>query len=352
MPTLARLLPGGCGVHTSPNHTRHLNAESTPRNINHLRILGLPAPGVTPHSPAGLQHPTPDTVISTSAGVAATATDDEMGFDREFAFLSADVDSLIIVSWFFRSRRSDAPARQEMRAWWMQDGAEAVLAEESAEIPRACSPWRIVPGAAVRLPVGPEARIESLLLRAPPEELETALGELVAKWTAPASESVRVYRDRTTFPAGRVDGIVIEISRRWEADEDRAPGVWVFLHSGADLPFFMAGEAASENIEAPISSQGWSRTPLADARWPNLAMPPEDVRPFETTRRDIPVRWALTKADGEVSGTPEAVGSHVTAGQSDGPILPLFGLLEVAGTLEVQGEAWPVSAGLIRHAQR
>ena len=293
----------------------------------------------------------PDTDISTSTGIAATVTADDLVFDREFAFLSADVDSLIIVSWFFRSRISDALARQEMTAWWTQGGEWEVLAEESAEIPRARSPWRIVPGAAVRLLVGPEDRIESLLLRAPAGELETALGELVAEWTAPVGESVRVYRGRTTFPAGPVDGIVIEVSRRWEEDEDRAPGDWVFLHSGADLQFFMAGEAASGNIEAPISSQGWSRTTLADARWPNLTMHWEEVRPFETARRDIPVRWALTSADGEVAGTLEAVSSHLTAGESDGPILPLFGLFEVAGTLEVQGEAWPV-AGLIRHAQR
>ncbi len=272
-------------------------------------------------------------------------------FDREFAFLSLDVDSPIILSWFFRSRLRDTLVHQEMTAWWAQGGQWEMLAEETAEVPAARSPWRIVPGSTLRLLVGPEDRVESLLLRAPPGELETALGELVAEWTAPGSESVRVYQGRTTFPAGPVDGIVIEISRRWEADQDGGPGDWVFVHSGADLQFFMAGEEAGGTAGGQIPSQGWSRTTLADARRPNLAMHWEEVRPFESARRDIPVRWTLTSSDGEVSGTLESVSSHLTVEESDGPILPLFGLFEVAGTLEIQGEAWPV-AGLIRHAQR
>lgn len=283
--------------------------------------------------------------------IPATPDEGELVFDREFAFLPFDVESRIIVSWFFRSRVTAAGVHQELTASLAQDGEWAVLAEETADARATRSPWRILPGSTVRLLVGPEDRVESLLLRTPPREFETVLGNLVTEWADPGNETVRVYQGHTIFPAGPVEGLVIEISRRWEPDAGSVPGDWVFLHSGPTLQFFMEGEGRSEDLQTPIPYQGWSRRSFRDVVWPDLEVRWMEVRAFEPARRNVPVRWQLATRGSEVSGTWESVSSHLTAGPSEGPILPLLGLFEVSGTLEIQGEELPV-VGLIRHVQR
>ena len=297
--------------------------------------------------------PSPNAPLTESDSVSAPPTPDqgELVFDREFLFLSTEADSLIIVPWFFRSRVTAEGIHREQTTWLSRGGDWEVLAQQTEDTPPTRSPWRILPGETVRLIVGPQDRIESLLFRDPPRALETVLGDLMTEWTSPGAQSVRMYRGQSVFPAGPVEGIVIEISRRWEATEEGGPGDWVFLHAGSGLQLFMQGERAADDLGMPIRYEGWTRVSLRDLQWSDLAMDWEELRAYEDARRDVPVRWSLGTPGEEVSGTLESVSSHLMTGQGDGPILPLLGLFEVSGMVEVQGEQFPVT-GLIRHVQR
>ncbi len=299
----------------------------------------IPPPASDPSSPDG------------SLTAPSAPEEGQLVFDREFLFLSLEADSLVIVPWFFRASVDPEGVHREQAAWLSQATEWEVIAQETMDTPPTRSPWRIIPGERIRLIVGPDDRVESLLLRDPPRELETVLGDLMTEWANPGAESIRLYRARTLFPAGPIDGLVIEISRRWEASESGGPGDWVFVHSGTDLQFFMEGAQPVERIGSPVRYDGWTRIALRDLQWRDLELDWEETRAFESARRDVPVRWSIGTPEGQVTGSLESLSSHLMVGQGDGPILPLIGLFEVVGVMEVQGREFSVT-GMIRHVQR
>ena len=288
----------------------------------------------------------PDSVIA-----ATPPAEGDLVFDREFLFLSSDADSLVVVPWFFRARATPAGVQREQTAWLFRAGDWEVLSQQSRTTPPTRKPWRILPGETIRLIVGPGDRIESLLLRDPPRELETVLDALMTEWTTVGSESIRMYRGHTQFPSGTVDGIVLEISRRWEASEDGGPGDWAFLYGGSDMQLFVEGERPQREPEESVPYRGWSRVALRDLQWPELSVVWEELRAYEDARRNVPIRWGLNSPAGEIVGSVEAISSHLLAGQGDGPLLPLLGLFGVSGSVRIEGEEFSV-AGFLRHTQR
>lgn len=300
-----------------------------------------PPPALEP--PASLER---DSVVG-----ATPPAEGDLVFDREFLFVSLDSDSLVTVPWFFRARVTPEGVRREQSAWLSRRGSWEILGQESRTTEPTRAPWRILPGPLIRLIVGPGDRVESLLLRAPPRELETGLGPLMTEWASVGTESIRMYQGQTRFPAGNEDGIVIEISRRWEASEGEGPGDWLFLHAGSDMQFFMEQEGTRGEPGESFPYRGWTRLALRDVQWPTLSVVFQELRAFEEARRDVPFRWGFSSAAGEITGDIEAVSSHLIAGQGDGPLLPVLGFFEVAGTMRIEGEEFSVS-GFVRHIQR
>jgi hypothetical protein len=219
--------------------------------------------------------------------------------------------------------------------------------------PSTRTPWRIVPAVSTGLVVGPNDRVESLLLRTDPRELELTLGDLLTEWPRPGEESVGLVEGEALFPAGTVDGIVLDISRRWEmrADGSGAPGDWIFLHAGPQLQVFLEEEDPLAASRSPAPYHGWTRLAFRDLRWDEITLEWSEVRPFEEARRDVPVRLRFSAPPGGLSGELEVVSSWIEAGPGEGPILPLEGLFQVRGEIELQGEAFAV-VGAVRHVQR
>ena len=289
-------------------------------------------------------------VPADSATTPATPSVGEVVYDREFVFLSFEADSLVLVPWFFRARSASGVVHHEQAAWLARSGEWETLGREAHDGPTTRFPWRVLPGESIRLIVGPEERVRSLLLRDPPRELETVLGDLMTEWANPGFGAVRMFRSRTLFPSGEVPGVVIDVSRRWEPSERTEPGDWMFLHSGQGVQLFMEGESAHDGPGAFVSYRGWTRVALRDLRWPELRAEWDEVRPYEAARRDVPTRWSFSTPDGEVEGSIEATSSNLLVAEGTGPILPLVGLFEVSGVLSVEGEEFPV-VGFVRHGQ-
>ncbi len=287
-----------------------------------------------------------DSIVTTSAVLPG-----EVVFERELLFLSLDPDSLVLVPWRFRSRVTPDGVHREQGAWLGRAESWEVLAQEERTTEPTRSPWQILPGGTIRLVVGSENQIGSLLLRDPPRELETSIGDMVTEWADPGAEFLRIYEGRTVFPAGAVDGLVVEISRRWETSEGNEPGDWAFLHSGLELQFFVQSDRAAAGPEEPVRAHGWTRLAVRDVHWPDLELTGEEMRAHEPARRDIPSRWRITTSADEISGELELVSAHIVVGEGEGAILPLVGLFEVSGTMRIDGREFPV-AGMIRHVQQ
>ena len=277
----------------------------------------------------------------------------DVSFDREITFLSFDQDSTVVIPWIFRARAVEEGVYREQRVMVARGGTWEELSHESMSSPPTRTPWRILPGPATGLVVGPDDRVESLLLRTTPRELELTFDELLTQWPIPGEESVGLLEARAVFPAGTVDGIVLDISRRWEmgADGSGMPGDWIFLHSGPQLQVFIEEAGPLGESRSPAPYHGWTRLAFRDLRWDELVLEWPEVLPFEEARRDVPVRLRFTAPEGDLTGELEVVSSWLEAGPGEGPILPLEGLFQVRGEVVLQGEPFVV-VGAVRHVQR
>ncbi len=273
----------------------------------------------------------------------------ELVFDREFLFLSVSSDPAIAIPWFFRSRAQVGGVRRDRSVWLQRGETWEALVQESTLGPTSRTPWRLLPEGTVRLIVGEEDRVEALLLRNGPAELETRLVEFLTEWTRPTGDPVRLFQARAVFPSGPVEGYVLDLPRSWEAPAS-APGDWMFLVEGNRLQLFLEEIPSPPEARIPTRYRGWSRSESEPGMWSSVTVRWEDMRPFELARRNIPARWTISAA-GSLAGELVSSSSHLTAGEGDGPILPVSGLFGVSGTLRVEGrEAFVV--GVVRHVQR
>jgi hypothetical protein len=292
----------------------------------------------------------PEPSVSVDSTRTPAPAPGDVVFDRDILFLSLDPDSLLAIPWSFRSRVTSTVVEREQKVLLGGGGTWEVLAQESRSTPPTRSPWRIIPGTKTGIVVGPDDRLESLILHDPPRELEVVVGDLMTEWPRPGDEAINLYRGRTEFPAGPTEGLVLEISRRWEASAEGggAPGDWLFLHSGTQLQLFLDEREPGDSIRSPARYGGWSRLALRDLGWENVTMEWPEMRAFDEARRDVPAGWHFSTARGDLSGTLTAVDSHLEAGTGEGPILPVSGYFEVSGDLEIQGERFDV-VGIVRH---
>jgi hypothetical protein len=242
---------------------------------------------------------------------------------------------------------------RELRVIVSRAGTWEELAHESMSTPPTRTPWRILPSPSTGVLVGPNDRVEALILRAAPRELELAFGDLLTEWPRPGEESIGLLEGRALFPAGTVDGIVLDISRRWELESDGsgAPGDWLFLHSGPQLQVFLEEVGPVGTSRSPAPYHGWSRLAFRDLRWDELTLEWAEVGPYEEARRDVPVRLRFSAPAGGLSGEVEVVSSWIDVGSGEGPILPLEGLFQLSGQVDLQGESFAV-VGAARHVQR
>lgn len=264
-------------------------------------------------------------------------------------FLSTEGDSAVVVPWLFRTHPGETDAVRDRGLWLAREGSWEVLHRDTLRTPAAGSPWRIVPGGPVRLVVGQDDGVERLIFREGPRELELVPGEFLAEWTNPEGSTFRLHRGTATFPAGTVDGFVLDLLRLWTGEEGR-PGDWLFLHAGDGAQILLEERAPHAVPRSPGQFRGWSRVAFQQQPWPEVEVSWEEVRAFEPARRDIPTEWRLASPGSEVEGTLRAVSSHLSAGQGEGPLLPVSAFFEVEGDLRILGESFEVR-GLVRHLQ-
>lgn len=311
-----------------------------------LTGCGDPAPAEAPNRPV-------DATVD-SSGVALSPSPGAEVFDRQIVFLSSDVDSTVTIPWFFRSSSTREGIAREETVRLSRGGEWELLADHRVEHPASRSPWRIVPGGPTTgLVVGLDDRLEALVYRDLPRELELFVGNLMTEWARPGEATVRLHEGEALFPSGPVEGIVLDINRRWEARDDmrREPGDWVFVRSDEPFQLYLEERVAAPDPLSTATYRGWTRLAFRDRPWDSVEVTWTEVGPYEPARRDVPLRWVLATPDGSLSGELTAADSHLETGSSDGPILPISGVIEVLGTIRIDREEIAVS-GLVHHVQR
>ncbi len=324
-----------------------MSAPSTPLPRAHPTLVGVAALAL---AAAACEAPPPErTPPPAQAPEPASAPLPVQHFERRVVFARERADSLIAVAWLLDAASTAEGVERRARGLLLRGGEwEPFLDEHWASVSTRV-PWRILPRGPMRLVVGEDESLQSLIYSEPPRELEIVLGQPQADWTGRRGEALRVLDGALVLAGARADGRVLDLTRTAEPDR-RPTGDWALLVSGDSLLVVLhqteaRGAAANGNLH-----QGWIRLDFRDLVRPELDVRWSETRSFERARREVPSRWQISDPEGLVEGQLEARSSWLEAGEGAGPQLPVDALFEVAGTLVIEGGEYPVR-GLVRHIQ-
>ena len=272
---------------------------------------------------------------------------EERVYERSVVFMTIGLDSTIIVPWFFTARGRPAGVVREVRGWLARSGEWEPFFQDRWEAPPTRAAFRILPRGAMRLVVGEGDALEAILFEEGARQLDVMIDEPVADWSGSRGEAFRVHDGSVLLGGQRVEGRLLDVNRAHRPG-DLPPGDWIFLEGGPGVTIV---------LEAPIGvppgatpHTGWGHLGEREVRWPRVDVRWRETRAFEPARRDVPIAWSISSADGDLQGALSTVTMQLTAGGGAGPILPVDGLFQVRGELTIEGETVAVR-GVLRHIQ-
>jgi hypothetical protein len=264
-------------------------------------------------------------------------------------FLSTETDSTILVPWSFISRTEPEATGREIRGWLARSETWDPFVSEVWEGPTTRVPWRILPHGPVRLVVGLGDALERIIFQEGGRSLEVILGSLRAEWSGQGSHRYRIHEATLLLSDRTQEGILLDMTRAWSA-EDEPPGDWGFLTSGDSVQVVLEdrpGGGAEEGGEFTA----WARVAFSERQWQGLQLVATERRAFEPARRDVPVGWEIQTAEGDLGGSIVALAPYLEVMEGEGPVLPVEGLLQLSGTLNLDAQDIPVQ-GFLRYTLR
>lgn len=290
----------------------------------------------------------PESGGAEDAPLAASGNFQSRSYERHVVFLGARGDTTILVPWSFGAWTRAGGVDREVRGWLARDDAWETLFTDRWEGPVSRVPWRILPRGPVRLVVGLQDALETILFQGGGRGVEVVSGSLLAEWSGPRGQTYRIH-EGTVFLADRiVEGTLLDMTRAW-TDQAGPPGDFGFLVSGGSLQLVFENLASGEGAAGGQFSC-WGRVLFADRGWQGVQLLWREVRAFEPARRDVPVAWEVRSPDGTLRGSLAAASQFLEPGEGEGPVLPVMGLFQLEGTLILDGREFPVR-GFLRHRQ-
>ena len=282
----------------------------------------------------------------------ATTGDDEAApgaavgttYRRTIVFMETSPDSSMFVPWDFVNRVETDGIRRSTRGWLGRAGEWRMFVEEdwTTELTRA--PWRIAPRGSARLVVGLDDALTEIYFREGLRDLSVRPGEVVAEWNGQQGETFRLLAGTAVLAGVETRGLVLDAFTARTTDAD-----------GVTELALLAGDNGFQLVMADVEGLGpyraWARTDSESYSWTEVEVAWQETRTFERARRDVPVLWRIDAAEPDLSGEFEAVSSHLHTLEGTGALLPMFGVYEVRGHVDLQTERIDVR-GFLRHFQR
>jgi hypothetical protein len=293
--------------------------------------------------------PPPGEALEEAATAEAERNFQSLTYERHIVFLTTGADSTILVPWSFLARTLPEGTQREVRGWLARSETWDAFVEERWDGPPTRVPWRILPRGPVRLVVGLGDALERIIFQEGGRNLDVVLEGLRAEWSGQRGQRYRLH-DATLILSDRtLEGVLLDMTRAW-SDADGPPGDWGIAVSGDSLQVVMESRPKSPGAEGGDYA-AWARVAFSDRQWQGLRLLWTERRAFEPARRDVPVSWEVQSTDGDLGGSFSTLAPYLEALEGEGPVLPVEGLFQVAGTLNLDGLDFPVR-GFIRHTQR
>jgi hypothetical protein len=270
-------------------------------------------------------------------------------YERSFAFAGFVGDSAFLVPWLMRNAaRPDSVAR-EAYGWLGRRGTWDAFYAERWTTPPTRAPARILPRGSLRLLVQEGDVVDGIIFGDGARRLELALGEVLASWGGPRGESIELMEGVAYVADQRVEGAIVHMARA-SAGATPPGGDWALLVSADSMRLVLAADTEHGGEAEPVY-RGYAHDGDSERVWPNVRIEWVATEAFPPARRDIPVEWRISSADGSMSGTLAVLSSDIQAGPGPGPLLPVRALYDVEGEIAVPGGRYPVR-GLLVHERR
>lgn len=283
--------------------------------------------------------------------VAATDDNDALSaaavgttYRRTIVFMETSRDSSMFVPWDFVNRVEADGIRRSARGWLGRAGEWRMFVEEdwTTELTRA--PWRILPRGSARLVVGLDDAVAELYFREGLRDLSVRPGEVVAQWSGQRGETFRLLAGTAVLAGVETGGLVLDAFTATTTD----------AHDPGELAL-LAGDDGFRLVIADVEGVGhrraWARTESESYSWTEVEVVWQETRTFERARRDVPVVWRIGATEPVLSGEFESVSSHLHTLEGTGALLPVLGVYEVRGHIDLETERIDV-AGFLHHFQR
>ena len=290
--------------------------------------------------------PRPEPGAPASQGVAGdtTAPLPRRSYERAVVFVSTTGDSLLMVPWLVEATTVPGGVARLARGWLARNGAWEPFLRSSWDSPPNREPWRVLPHGAFRILVGEGDRLDRVFYEGGSRRLEVSLGESVAEWTGNRGGSFNVLEGGLVLGDRRVPGRVLDVSQGIRASEG-SMGDWLYLLSGDSVAVVVQAPLYQEE---DMAYQAWARDGAEELQWPEVQVQWRESRAYEPARRDVPSVLALSAPSGSLEGELRVLAMQVETRAGPGPVLPVDGVMEVEGTLRIQGRTIPVH-GVLRH---
>ncbi|MXV95483.1 MAG: hypothetical protein F4Y07_13300 [Gemmatimonadetes bacterium] len=265
-------------------------------------------------------------------------------YRRTVIFMETSPDSSMFVPWDFVNRVEADGIRRSTRGWLGRAGEWRMFVQEdwTTELTRA--PWRIVPRGSARLVVGLDDAITEIYFREGLRDLSVRPGEVVAEWNGQRGETFRLRAGTAVLAGVETQGLVLDaFTARTTAGDEFTE---LALLTGDD-----GFQLVVADVEGTGLYRAWARTDTESYSWSEVEVVWQETRTFERARRDVPVLWRIDAAEPDLSGEFEAVSSHLHTPPGTGALLPVFGVYEVRGHVDLETGRIDV-AGFLRHFQR
>lgn len=269
-------------------------------------------------------------------------------YERWLVFTASDSGegSTLVAPFFFTARTVPDGVERSVRGWLNRDDAWEVVVRERWSTPPSRAPWRILPRGPLRLVVGQQDAVQTLIYGAGSRTLELEPGASLVEWNGSRGETFLLQEASLSIAGQGIRGVLLDLGRA-RRREDPLPGDWALLVSGDSLHVVLSSPREGPDDQAG-PSEGFGRLDLREIQWPEVSVDWSETRAFEPARRGVPTGWRVSTPEGDLEGALESVSAELEAGELDGPVLPVDGLFVVRGTLQVLGADYPVT-GLVRH---
>ncbi len=292
-------------------------------------------PPPLPGQPAAATGDSLDAALSAAVGTT---------YRRTVVFMQASPDSSMFVPWEFVNRVEADGIVRSLRGWLGREGEWRMFVEEDWTTGLTRTPWRILPRGSARLVMGFGDALAEIYFRQGLRDLSVTPGEVLAEWSGQRGEVFRLLDGTAVLAGVETPGIVLDAFTARPTDADELAQL-ALLAGGGDFRLVIADD------DGAGAHRAWARTDSASHAWTEVELVWQETRTFERARRDVPVLWRISADEPGLTGELEAVSSHFHTLEDTGALLPVFGVYEVWGHVELESERIDVH-GFIRHVQR